>query len=95
VFVTGTPLRPSLMFVSLGEKGWILPNVKLMTLPTDTLAYYEHSYITDVDSLITLGPGENVIKSFRSVIYKWLLKAVPGKPYHFSVMFVGEARNLP
>ncbi len=37
-------------------------------------------------------------KTFLSVIYGFSLKArvfVPGKPFQSSLMFVGEARNLP
>ncbi len=36
---------------------------------TDTLAYYEHSLLTDVKRFITLGPGANVIKLFTSVFF--------------------------
>ncbi len=40
----------------------------------NTLAHYEHSQITDVQSFITHGPGANVIELFMSVIYELLHK---------------------
>jgi hypothetical protein len=48
--------------IRLGWKG--LPR-------TNTLAFHEHLLIMDVNGFITLGPRNNVIKTFRSVIYEW------------------------
>ncbi len=36
---------------------------------TNTVAYYENSYITPEKSFITLGPGIEVIKLFVVIIY--------------------------
>ncbi len=40
-------------------------------LGTNTLAYYEHSEITDVKSFITSATRPNFIKLFLSVVYKF------------------------
>ena len=61
--LSGATHRQALAFPSDIRLGWKgLPG-------TNSLAYYERSYLTAVKSFITLRPGPNVIKLFMSVIY--------------------------
>ncbi len=49
-------------------------------------------------SFITLTPGPNFIKLFTAVSYEFSQLArvfAPGKPFQLSLLFLGEARNLP
>ncbi len=79
MIVPGRPLQPRLMFVGkvrvLLKSGApkrfftlaLCANIVLgwKGLPgTNTLAYYGHSYISDMKSFITLVPGPNVKKLF-------------------------------
>jgi hypothetical protein len=79
VFRLGLPTS-----IRLGCKG--LPE-------TNTLAYSEYSLFTDVKRLITLGPGVNVINTFR---LRHLLRGLARvfvlvKP---DLIFVGKVRSL-
>jgi hypothetical protein len=62
-------------YVKDDSLGWALAslaNIKLglKGIPrTNTLAYYELSYITAVKSFMTLSPGPTVIKLIISIIY--------------------------
>ncbi len=65
-FARGKPFQPSVMFVgkasSLPYSGAPETNIKLdlKGLPwTNTLAYYDHSYLMDIKSFITLDPEHN------------------------------------
>jgi hypothetical protein len=54
----GASFRLALALLGNIRQGWKgLPG-------TDTVAYYENSYITDIKRFVSLGPGVNVIKTF-------------------------------
>jgi hypothetical protein len=74
--------------IRLGWKG--LPG-------TNTLAFYEHLLITDINIFMTLGPGITAIIPFSLYLYSLVLRACVfycGKHAHYSQIFSLNASSF-
>jgi hypothetical protein len=64
---------------------------------TNTLAYYEYLYITDIKSFITLGPGHEINKKLFASFYAKIgvipIKILSARTYKISVTMYALSRE--